>query len=76
MARNHEKEEDHSEIFVIYYKWFSCFFNCEQHLYYILLCVLFYVRKKVKQLIFVVFSLNICSMKCDRFFRCIQHILS
>ena len=55
-----KEEEEHLEIFVVYYKWSYFFFNCEQNLYYILLFFLFCVRKSMwNETIFVVFSLNI-----------------
>jgi len=42
-----KEEEEHLEIFVVYYKWSYFFFNCEQNLYYILLFFLFCVRKSM-----------------------------
>ena len=71
-----KKAEEDLEIFIIYYKWPPCLFNCKQYLYYNLLCLFYVIKRMWKELIFVVCSLNIFSMKFDRFFCCIQHILS
>lgn len=58
------------EYFQILFLFFSWFFSILLHFFYS------YVFEKFCTDICCVFSFNIFSMKCDRFFRCIQHVLS